>query len=118
MDEEPPDDDEPRRTLRDGLSERERRVLRERFGIDPAGEFSLHEVLRQFETTRARIAAIEAAVAARLHGPAACDPPNGDDAAAARPSPVAGFVCLPPCANDSEFAAADGPQDEPDGPPA
>lgn len=109
MRDEPPDDDEKRRALLAGLSERERRVLRERFGIDPDGESSLRDVLEQFEATRARIAAIEAAVA-RQRGPGTGDSPAADDPAPPQAAPPTRFVSPPPCANDSDFAATDGPQ--------
>ena len=52
------DDSEPKRTLK-GLSARERKVLRERFGIDVSKDLSLEEVERQFKITRERIRAIE-----------------------------------------------------------
>ena len=52
------EDSEASRTLK-GLSEREREVLKKRFGIDVSKGVSREDVQRQFEITRERIRAIE-----------------------------------------------------------
>ena len=44
----------------DGLSAREAKVLRMRFGIDMSNDHTLEEVGRQFDVTRERIRQIEA----------------------------------------------------------
>jgi RNA polymerase sigma factor (sigma-70 family) len=51
------------------LSERERHVLRLRFGIDADREHTLDEIGRQFALTRERVRQIEAAALRKLHQP-------------------------------------------------
>lgn len=53
----------------DSLSPREAKVLRMRFGLDTASEFTLEEVGKQFEVTRERIRQIEAKAMKKLRHP-------------------------------------------------
>ncbi len=53
----------------DGLSPREAKVLRMRFGLDTTTEFTLEEVGKQFEVTRERIRQIEAKAMKKLRHP-------------------------------------------------
>ena len=53
----------------DGLSPREAKVLRMRFGLETSTEFTLEEVGKQFEVTRERIRQIEAKAMKKLRTP-------------------------------------------------
>jgi RNA polymerase primary sigma factor len=53
----------------DGLSERERAVVRMRFGLDDGQPHTLEEVGREFGVTRERIRQIEAKTLAKLRQP-------------------------------------------------
>ena len=53
-----------------GLSEREAKVLRMRFGIDMHTDYTLEEVGKQFDVTRERIRQIEAKALRKLRHPA------------------------------------------------
>ena len=53
----------------DGLSPREAKVLRMRFGIDMSSDHTLEEVGRQFDVTRERIRQIEAKAMRKLKHP-------------------------------------------------
>ncbi|WP_423678799.1 RNA polymerase sigma factor RpoD [Undibacterium sp. WLHG33] len=53
----------------DSLSPREAKVLRMRFGLETASEFTLEEVGKQFEVTRERIRQIEAKAMKKLRHP-------------------------------------------------
>jgi len=57
----------------DSLSPREAKVLRMRFGLDTASEFTLEEVGKQFEVTRERIRQIEAKAMKKLRHPGKAD---------------------------------------------
>lgn len=52
-----------------GLSEREAKVLRMRFGIDMHTDYTLEEVGKQFDVTRERIRQIEAKALRKLRHP-------------------------------------------------
>ena len=52
-----------------GLTEREAKVLRMRFGIDMNTDHTLEEVGKQFDVTRARIRQIEAKALRKLRHP-------------------------------------------------
>ncbi|MCB9736416.1 MAG: sigma-70 family RNA polymerase sigma factor [Deltaproteobacteria bacterium] len=71
-----PEDAAERQSLRqatqrmlEGLSDREARILRKRFGICERRSFTLEEVGRDFELTRERIRQIEAKAIAKLRSP-------------------------------------------------
>jgi RNA polymerase primary sigma factor len=53
-----------------GLTPREQRILRMRFGIDGAGDHTLEEVGQVFGVTRERIRQIEAKALEKLRDPA------------------------------------------------
>jgi RNA polymerase primary sigma factor len=55
--------------LLDGLSPREAKVLRMRYGIDMSSDHTLEEVGRQFDVTRERIRQIEAKALRKLRHP-------------------------------------------------
>jgi RNA polymerase primary sigma factor len=55
--------------LLDGLSAREAKVLRMRFGIDMSTDHTLEEVGKQFDVTRERIRQIEAKAMRKLKHP-------------------------------------------------
>jgi RNA polymerase primary sigma factor len=55
--------------LLDGLSAREAKVLRMRFGIDMSTDHTLDEVGKQFDVTRERIRQIEAKAMRKLKHP-------------------------------------------------
>jgi RNA polymerase primary sigma factor len=55
--------------LLDGLSAREAKILRMRFGIDMSTDYTLDEVGRQFDVTRERIRQIEAKAMRKLKQP-------------------------------------------------
>ncbi len=57
----------------DGLSAREAKVLRMRFGIDMSNDHTLEEVGRQFDVTRERIRQIEAKAMRKLKHPSRSD---------------------------------------------
>ena len=59
--------------LLDGLSPREAKVLRMRFGIDMSSDHTLEEVGRQFDVTRERIRQIEAKAMRKLKHPSRSD---------------------------------------------
>jgi RNA polymerase primary sigma factor len=52
-----------------GLSPREEKILRLRFGIGEDGEYTLEEIGRQFGLSRERIRQIEAKAIERLRDP-------------------------------------------------
>jgi len=54
----------------DGLTPREQRILRMRFGIGGAGDHTLEEVGKEFGVTRERIRQIEAKALEKLRHPA------------------------------------------------
>jgi RNA polymerase primary sigma factor len=56
-----------------GLSEREAKVLRMRFGIDMHTDYTLEEVGKQFDVTRERIRQIEAKAIRKLKHPSRSD---------------------------------------------
>jgi RNA polymerase primary sigma factor len=56
--------------LLDGLSPREAKILRMRYGIDMSSDHTLEEVGRQFDVTRERIRQIEAKALRKLRHPA------------------------------------------------
>jgi RNA polymerase primary sigma factor len=55
--------------LLDGLTAREAKVLRMRFGIDMSNDHTLDEVGKQFDVTRERIRQIEAKALRKLKHP-------------------------------------------------
>ena len=55
--------------LLDGLTAREAKVLRMRFGIDMSSDHTLDEVGKQFDVTRERIRQIEAKALRKLKHP-------------------------------------------------
>ncbi|MDQ6680061.1 MAG: RNA polymerase sigma factor RpoD [Pseudomonadota bacterium] len=57
----------------DGLTAREAKVLRMRFGIDMSGDHTLEEVGRQFDVTRERIRQIETKAIRKLKHPSRAD---------------------------------------------
>jgi RNA polymerase primary sigma factor len=57
----------------DGLTEREAKVLRMRFGIDMNTDHTLEEVGKQFDVTRERIRQIEAKALRKLRHPSRSD---------------------------------------------
>ena len=57
----------------DGLTAREAKVLRMRFGIDMSSDHTLEEVGRQFDVTRERIRQIEAKAIRKLKHPSRSD---------------------------------------------
>jgi RNA polymerase primary sigma factor len=59
--------------LLDGLTAREAKVLRMRFGIDMSSDHTLEEVGRQFDVTRERIRQIEAKAMRKLKHPSRTD---------------------------------------------
>ncbi len=59
--------------LLDGLTPREAKVLRMRFGIDMSNDHTLEEVGRQFDVTRERIRQIEAKAMRKLKHPRSAD---------------------------------------------
>jgi RNA polymerase primary sigma factor len=59
--------------LLDGLSAREAKVLRMRFGIDMSSDHTLDEVGKQFDVTRERIRQIEAKAIRKLKHPSRAD---------------------------------------------
>ena len=59
--------------LLDGLSAREAKVLRMRFGIDMSSDHTLEEVGKQFDVTRERIRQIEAKAMRKLKHPSRAD---------------------------------------------
>ena len=59
--------------LLDGLTAREAKVLRMRFGIDMSSDHTLEEVGKQFDVTRERIRQIEAKALRKLKHPSRSD---------------------------------------------
>ena len=59
--------------LLDGLTTREAKVMRMRFGIDMSSDHTLEEVGRQFDVTRERIRQIEAKAMRKLKHPSLSD---------------------------------------------
>ena len=59
--------------LLDGLTAREAKVLRMRFGIDMSSDHTLEEVGKQFDVTRERIRQIEAKAMRKLKHPSRAD---------------------------------------------
>ena len=57
----------------DGLTPREAKVLRMRFGIDMSSDHTLDEVGKQFDVTRERIRQIEAKAIRKLKHPSRSD---------------------------------------------
>ena len=57
----------------DGLTAREAKVLRMRFGIDMSNDHTLEEVGRQFDVTRERIRQIETKAIRKLKHPSRSD---------------------------------------------
>ena len=57
-----------------GLTQREAKVLRMRFGIDMNTDRTLEEVGKQFDVTRERIRQIEAKVLRKLRHPSRSEP--------------------------------------------
>ena len=57
----------------DGLSPREAKVLRMRYGLDTTSEHTLEEVGRQFDVTRERIRQIESKAMRKLMYPGRAD---------------------------------------------
>jgi RNA polymerase primary sigma factor len=57
----------------DGLTPREAKVLRMRFGIEMAMDHTLEEVGKQFDVTRERIRQIEAKALRKLKHPSRSD---------------------------------------------
>jgi RNA polymerase primary sigma factor len=57
----------------DGLTPREAKVLRMRFGIEMASDHTLEEVGKQFDVTRERIRQIEAKALRKLKHPSRSD---------------------------------------------
>lgn len=64
---------EATRSVLAGLTERESKVLRMRFGIDMNADHTLEEVGKQFDVTRERIRQIEAKALRKLRHPSRCD---------------------------------------------
>lgn len=64
---------EATRSVLSGLTERESKVLRMRFGIDMNADHTLEEVGKQFDVTRERIRQIEAKALRKLRHPSRCD---------------------------------------------
>ena len=60
----------------DGLTKRERKVLKERFGIENLTDHSLEQVGAQFDITRERIREIERKALKKLYPD---DDPNNND---------------------------------------
>ena len=74
------DDDDPGSTTDDApgsLTEREKEILKRRFGIDVSGDKSLSELGEEFDITRERIREIERIALEKLK-----DPDRGPDDAA------------------------------------
>jgi RNA polymerase primary sigma factor len=59
--------------LLDGLSPREAKVVRMRFGIDMSSDHTLEEVGKQFDVTRERVRQIEAKALRKLKHPSRAD---------------------------------------------
>ena len=59
--------------LLDGLTAREAKVMRMRFGIDMSSDHTLDEVGRQFDVTRERIRQIEVKAMSKLKHPSRSD---------------------------------------------
>ncbi|HKM14966.1 MAG TPA: RNA polymerase sigma factor RpoD [Marinospirillum sp.] len=64
---------EATRSVLSGLTARESKVLRMRFGIDMNADHTLEEVGKQFDVTRERIRQIEAKALRKLRHPSRCD---------------------------------------------
>ena len=64
---------EATRSVLAGLTARESKVLRMRFGIDMNADHTLEEVGKQFDVTRERIRQIEAKALRKLRHPSRCD---------------------------------------------
>jgi len=64
---------EATRSVLSGLTPRESKVLRMRFGIDMNADHTLEEVGKQFDVTRERIRQIEAKALRKLRHPSRCD---------------------------------------------
>lgn len=52
----------------DGITAREAKILRERFGIELDKDSNLKEIAKQFDVTRERIRKIEEKALKKLHG--------------------------------------------------
>ncbi len=61
------------KNILDGLNDRERKILKDKFGIDLSGENSLEEIKKAFEITRKNIEEIEQKARKKLE-----DPNNSD----------------------------------------
>ena len=59
--------------LLDGLTPREAKVVRMRFGIDMSSDHTLEEVGKQFDVTRERVRQIEAKALRKLKHPSRAD---------------------------------------------
>lgn len=60
------DEEDPKKDMLASLTPREAKILRERFGITMDSEFSLADVVEQFDLTRERISEFEKKALAKL----------------------------------------------------
>ena len=61
------DTNEPPKKPFENLTDREKKVLKERFGIEIGDDLTLEELARQFDVTRERIREIERKALKKLH---------------------------------------------------